>query len=247
MVRKKFTRYKHWFQYENPDAYLHDTLVLAQFRNPYEWLKAMEHVPHHSPAHLRTELNASKETGQSGNDWKIFLTKEWTMPRVGLDLNVTGNPICQDNFRYRDAVSCYLEPLSLSHYGHTIRYSEHQPFYEMRNDGSGEPYKNILELRTDKIRNFLSLASHPGVADVWALQYEYLVSKGTQHLLDRIEEWTGVKPKCSAKEPQYRAPKKSRKISREFAAHIRQNLNWTVESWVGYQVEWAREQKAEPW
>jgi hypothetical protein len=41
-VERTLTRYKHWFQYDNPDKYLHDTLVIAQFRNPYDWFKAME-------------------------------------------------------------------------------------------------------------------------------------------------------------------------------------------------------------
>ena len=103
-----------------------------------------------------------------------------------------------------------LEPLPHTAYNYTLRYSEHQPFYEMRNDGSGRPYDNIMEMRTDKIRNFLSVANYKGVADLWVLQYEYLVLKGTQHLIDRIEEWTGIPPRCQAKPPQLRKPKASR-------------------------------------
>jgi len=246
-VEKRLTRYKHWFQYRNTSKYQHDTLVLAQFRNPYDWFKAMEHVPHHSPAHMRTQDNAILESRNAENDWHVFLTKPWTMPRVGKDLELLGNETCQDDFPYRDIISCVLEPLPLSYYNHTLRYSEHQPFYEMRNDGSGEPYANILELRTDKIRNFLTVATYPGVADVWVVQYEYLVNKGTDQLLKRIEEWTGVQPNCSAKPPQNRKQKKSRVITKEFAAHIRKNLNWTVEEWIGYQVELHREQEPVEW
>jgi hypothetical protein len=246
-VVKELTRYKHWFQYRNESKYPHDTLVLAQFRNPYDWLKAMEHVPHHSPAHLRTRAGASTDVVNAQNDWQIFLTKPWTTDRVGKDLELTGNEMCQDDFHYRDVVSCTVEPLPLSHYNYTIRYSEHQPFYEMRNDGSGLPYDNIMDMRADKIRNFLSVLDYKGVADVWVIQYEYLLTRGTKHLLERIAEWTGVKPKCKASPPQNRRQKKSRRLSKEMAAFIRTHLNWTVESWIGYEIEMKREEEILPW
>ena len=97
-VRRRLSRYKHWFQYNNPKAYPHDTLVLAQFRNPYDWLKAMEHVPHHSPEHI-------------SKHWSVFLSKPWTMDRIGSDLLLTGNETCQENFHYRDIISCAVKPL----------------------------------------------------------------------------------------------------------------------------------------
>jgi hypothetical protein len=242
-VYKRLTRYKHWFQYEDPKKYRHDTLVIAQFRNPYDWLKAMEHVPHHSPAHMRTKEGSSVHSITSENDWKIFLTKSWTMERVGMDLLLPPNTTCQEGFRYQDIISCVEEPLPESYYNWTQRYSEHQPFYEMRNDGSGEPYANILELRTDKIRNFLSTADYAGVADAWVVQYEYLLSRGTDHLLQKIAEYTGIEPKCKPIPPQNRKQKKSRYISQQFAAHVRKHLNWTVEGWIGYEVEMSREEE----
>ena len=247
-VSRTFTRYKHWFQYPNTTKYPHDTLVLAQFRNPYDWLLAMQHVPHHSPAHLRTN-GATTDSRSAENDWNIFLSKAWTTNRTGEDLKIVDkdNTICQEDFKYRDIVSCVLEPLPHTAYNYTLRYSEHQPFYEMRNDGSGRPYDNIMEMRTDKIRNFLSVANYKGVADLWVLQYEYLVLKGTQHLIDRIEEWTGIPPRCQAKPPQLRKPKASRVLLPEMARYIRKHLNWTVEGWVGYEPEPKRENAAAEW
>jgi hypothetical protein len=199
----------------------------------------MEQVPHHAPAHIRTHPKSTYQTKGSGNDWRIFLTKPWTTERVGADLLLMGNETCQEDFLYRDIVSCTPKPLPKSHYQHKIKYSEHQPFYEMRNDGSGESYDNIMEMRTDKIRNhYLSVAKFDGVADVWVLQYENLVKNGTQHLLDRIEEATGIKPNCGAYPPQTnRVNKRLRQISPAFAAHVRKHLNWTVESWIGYDPE----------
>ena len=204
----------------------------------------MEHVPHHSPAHMRLKVNSTMDRPTSQNDWRSFLTKPWTTERLGKDLlMLANNPyksmdeiLCQEDFAYRDIVSCAREPLPHSAYKHTLRYSEHQPFYEMRNDGSGEPYDNILQLRTDKIRNFMSVRDYEGVADVWVIQYEYLLGHGTQHLIDRISEWTGVQPNCEAYPPQKRTQKKSRIITEDFADHIKQHLNWTVESWIGYHA-----------
>lgn len=147
--------------------------------------------------------------------------------------------MCQHNFHYRDIVSCVAEPIPASEYNHTIRYSEHQPFYEMRNDGSGEPYANILELRTDKIRNFLSTIDFPGVADLWVVQYEYLLQNGTADLIRRISEVTGVEPRCDPYPPQVRPRKWTRRITKPFADHIDKYLNWTVEEMIGYR-KWQR-------
>ena len=246
-MEKELTRYKHWFQYPDPTRYPHDTLVLAQFRNPYDWLKAMERVPHHAPAHFRLKPGADYEKQDSQNDWRLFLTKEWTMERLGADIGWDESQMCQENFRFKDLVSCVKEPMPHSFYNHTLRYSEHQPFYEMKNDGSGEPYANIMEMRTDKIRNFLDVASYEGVAAVWVVQYEYLLSRGTQHLIDRIAEWTGVQPQCKAKPPQARLQKKSRVLSPDFCKHVRMHLNWTVEQMIGYEPDERREGDAREW
>ena len=246
-VEKRLSRYKHWFQYEDPKLYKQDTLVIAQFRNPYDWFKAMERVPHHSPRHLRTALNATADNNDAQNDWKTFLTKEWTMERVGKDVGMPWNATCQENFLYRDIVSCHKEPLPQSFYNHTIRYSEHQPFYEMRNDYTGEPYANIMEMRTDKIRNFLSVKDYKGVADAWIVQYEYLLNKGTHQFVRRIQEWTGVEPRCKPIDAQIRKSKKSRIVSADFAKFVCLNLNWTVEAMINYDAELYREDPPNEW
>mmetsp|Transcript_2100 Transcript_2100/g.4256 ORF Transcript_2100/g.4256 Transcript_2100/m.4256 type:complete len:330 (-) Transcript_2100:1265-2254(-) len=219
-VRTKLTRYKHWFQYPASYRYPHETLVITQFRNPYDWLKAMQHVPHHAPDHLQFRPD---------DQWMEFLTSTWTMERVGTD-KINNTRRCQQHFEYKDVISCETEPLPRSSYK-KLDYSRHQPFYEMRNDGSGKPYDNIMELRTDKIRNFLSIKNYDGIADVWAVQYEYLLTKGTQELLDEITRWTGIEPNCTARPPQQR---RNRPVEREMADFVREHLNWTVEAWIGY-------------
>jgi len=153
------------------------------------------------------------------------------MERVGTDRWNNLTTPCQQHFDYRDIISCAVEPVPKNEYDHKLMYSEHQPFYEMRNDGSGEPYNNIMELRTDKIRNFLSIKQYEGVADVWTVQYEYLLTKGTAELINQVSAWTGVTPKCKPMPPQQR---RNRPVEKEMAAFIRDHLNWTVEAWIGY-------------
>jgi hypothetical protein len=196
-------------------------LVIAQFRNPYDWLKAMQHVPHHAPAHLPYK---------NDDKWKKFLSKPWTMERLGADLTWNISEECQEHFNYTDIVSCTVEPLPKSSYD-VIHYSEHQPFYEMRNDGSGKPYDNILQMRADKIRNFLSIRDYEGIADVWVVQYEYLLTKGTAEMINQVAEWTGIEPKCKTYPPQQR---QNRPVQKEMAEYIRDNMDWTAEALIGY-------------
>lgn len=223
-VTTTFTRYKHWFQFPEYSRYKHDTLVIAQFRNPYTWLKAMQKVPHHAPAHMKY---------RNDKDWKKFLTKKWTMERIGTDRWPNQTEPCQQFFEWKDIISCPTVPVPKSEYK-VLKYSNHQPFYEMRNDGSGEPYANIMEMRTDKIRNFLTVKDYEGVVDAWITQYEYLLKKGTKEFIDRIAKVTGVTPMCKPFPAQDR---KAREIDADMAAYINTHLNWTVEGWIGYEKQ----------
>jgi hypothetical protein len=66
-VQPRLVRWKHWFQHDLPHtdgSPQEATLVIAQFRNVYEWIEAMRKVPHHAPLHLRKR-------------WKAFVTKPW--------------------------------------------------------------------------------------------------------------------------------------------------------------------------
>lgn len=227
-VERRLTRYKHWFQYQNETQYPHDTLVIAQFRNPYDWLKAMQRVPHHSPSHLK-------------KNWSDFLTIPWTAPRLGEDIemgnnitaenNSTGTTPCQENFIYQDIVSCVRRPLPESAYDHKLRFSEDTPIYEMRPESGGQPFKSVMDMRSAKIQNFLDVQNYPGVASVWAVQYEFLLQRGTEHLIERIAEWTGIEPKCNAYPPQLR---RERPFEPEFVEYVTQHLNWSAEGLIGY-------------
>lgn len=201
-VHRALSRYKHWFQFDDPKIKKH-TLSIAMFRDPMAWTWATKAVPHHAPAHI-------------GLKWKEFVTKEWTTERLPKDQaffeqqrtigNSTGR-ICQEKFHYHELNSCITRPWPKGHWGphNKHRFCQHQPFYEMKvNDPKGTPYKNILEMRADKIRNFMESATYSNVEGFWHYRYEELLKTGTQELIENIERATGLKrhPKeCKIYEP----------------------------------------------
>ena len=86
------------------------------------------------------------------------------MPRSKRDIEYASaarlsGPVCQYKHYYDDIVSCLKG--ARDEYNFTqLSFSPHQPQYEMKPDGSGEPYQSILELRRDKILNFVIDVSH---------------------------------------------------------------------------------------
>lgn len=176
------------------------------FRDPMAWTWAMKAVPHHAPEHIDL-------------DWREFVTKEWNMKRLHKDeawleqqtkINNETGRICQENFHYHELVSCLTRPYPDGYWGEhrKHRFSQHQPFYEMRvNDRKGRPYKNILEMRAAKILNFMESSKYSNVEGFWHYQYEELLKTGTKELIENIERATGKKrhpKKCVIYEPQNR-------------------------------------------
>lgn len=204
------------------------------FRDPMAWTWAMKAVPHHAPMHI--DLS-----------WEEFVTKEWTTERLYKDEayleeqvkrnNATGR-ICQENFYYHELVSCLTRPYPEGYWGphRKHRFSQHQPFYEMRlNDPEGTPYKNILEMRADKIRNFMDSATYSNVEGFWHYQYEDLLKTGTRELVERIERATGLKrhpEKCKIYEPQDR---RKRAMDQEFIDYMAEHVDWEAEALIGYK------------
>lgn len=235
-IKRRLSRYKHWFQDENIGVPItNGTLTIAIFRNPFEWVEAMRKKPHHAPNHMFLE------------NWKEFVTKPWTMDRVGKDLEMTEEEIlktdaCQENFMYRDLISCHVRPYRKGTFNKT-HYSEHQPFYEMRYDESGEPFDSILEMRAAKIRNFLSTKHFLGVTEFWMLQYEVLVNAGTLDLIEKIEAFTGTKSHCDSSPPQ--GHRKKRGINPDLVEYLMKNLDWEAENMVGYYKSGMKNPKGE--
>ena len=91
------TRWKHWFQEDDSirGVQHNNTLVLAKFRNVYDWLESMRLRPHNMPMHMN-------------QDWYTFVTTAWTMPQPDRDLNMSNKTgsVCQSDFEYHQVISC---------------------------------------------------------------------------------------------------------------------------------------------
>lgn len=233
-MHRSLSRYKHWFQYDDPSRIPQNTLTIAMFRDPVTWTWAMKEVPHHATEHLDLP-------------WEEFVTKEWTMERVCNDLtwlerqtgknNATGR-ICQENFHYHEVVSCLVRPCPDGYWATPYRhkFSRHEPFYEMRvNDPEGRPYGNILEMRADKIRNFVESATYSNVDGFWHYRYEDLLRTGTLDLVERIERATGLRrdpDRCMIYGPQDR---RTRPMDPAFIDHMIDHVDWSAEALIGYK------------
>ena len=123
-VHRSLSRYKHWFQYDDPKRIPKHSLAIAMFRHPMDWTWATKMGPHHATDHQRLP-------------WKEFVTKEWTMKRLPKDeeykrqQDALGNGdgrICQEKFRYHEVKSCLTRPYPEGHFGpHNPNYfSNHQ-------------------------------------------------------------------------------------------------------------------------
>lgn len=155
-----------------------------------------------------------------------FLTTPWTMSRFPdeASLNLSSKePICTDKFRPDQVTPCFID-VNRSDYPRKIRNA----FYEHRQDGSG-PYASIVDLRADKIRNFLEMRNY--VPHFLPYQYEYLVEQGTTELLEQIEQAAGVARNCRA---YSRQQLKCLQHMSMFVEWMQEHVDWDAEALVGY-------------
>ena len=228
-VSSRLLRWKHWFQEDDHKSHK-PTLVIAQFRNVFEWTEAMRKVPHHAPYHLSLE-------------WKEFVTKPWTMPRPKRDeiYKESNEQKCYEKFRYNELISCvegsrddkdYKKWAKTTGFRTDNDFSGHKPIYELKQDGSGDPFGSILEMRAAKIKNFLSLKDWDWVQDSIPVRYEKLLSEGTDFLISEIEEKLQITRSCEAVPPQ--TSRKKRSLDPDYVEWMKENVDWETETLIGY-------------
>lgn len=241
-VKDSLTRYKHWFQDDAVERITMphvETVVVAQFRNIYKWMESMRERPHHSPQHYDT-LNKKML------DWETFATKPWSMNRVAQDeklrrdsfLNGTKSSSmieCHSQYKYNQINSCVEYPYNeteikkLQNFGAAF----YAPKYELLEDGSGRPYSSIVNMRADKIRNFISVAEFDWVKQLLVVRYEDLFLDGTESLIKAIEELTGVNATCDIFKPQ--AKKKQLSLPKLQKDWMEKHVDWKAENMIGYR------------
>lgn len=230
-VQPRFNRWKHWFQEDLDFKDLgKKAIVVAQFRNPYEWIKAMIKFPYHSPEHLELP-------------WMEFVNRPWYMNPYGRDVTMKNlsdynketmdarEAPCQANYFPNEVVPCldFRDDIVVSK-GLSHPYSIHA-LYELRRDGSGKPYNNVLEMRADKIRNFVNMTNYEHVYHFEAVKYEGLATHGTEQLVRRLEKIIGVKADCTPSEGKFFP----RPIEADLAEYLNRHMDWEAEGLIGYK------------
>lgn len=235
-VRYGFSRSGKWFQ-SAPEEPLPQTLIVSVFLNPHDWVELMRQYPINAPAH-------------KGMEWSEFVLSSWERERSDLDkaISDTTHVNCSFGFYFEEVIPCMTK---------RDPQSDAFPLYELHplTSGSraGDPYASILELRADKIRNFLSAATFEGVVDSILVHYEDLVwdddylhlSKpypGISGLLEEIDDRTNLVPDVNAgwvddDEDYFKAKALgigTMKLDPYFVQWMDEHVDWDVEMLVGY-------------
>ena len=227
-VLNRYTRYKHWYQYrEMVNDVRHyyppnTAIVVAMFRDPFQWVNAMQKKPYHALDHHNLS-------------WERFVTTPWSIGRGEkdkelLESNATNNATCVHRFKFKEVVPCTREDRN-DWRNATHSYTNRGLMYELNHDGSGSSYESVVDLRRDKIKNFLDVRNYPAVASFFPVQYEYVVTRGTADLIKAIEKESGLKAQCQPSPPRELTTKE---LDASFVKWMNANIDWEVEKMVGY-------------
>lgn len=104
--------------------------------------------------------------------------------------------------------------------------------YELMHDGSGRAYPSIVDLRRDKILNFLTMDGMMGVKSFHPTRYEDLYKDGTAALIEMLEGETGRKAKCEPIEGK--GVVKHKEVPKAFIRWMNEFVDWDVEGMIGY-------------
>ena len=254
-VTDTYKRYKHWFQEEDLTRVPENSaVVVAIFRDPFDWVQAMRVEPLHAHDHLRWYRRPNNNDRRHIDPkipwtklarplgWKDFVTRPWIGQRGSMDKNTSrtnrgmNNAECLDHYTYYDVSPCSVNDTSI-----IKGLSEYK--YELKTDKSERAYSSIIDLRREKILNHLSVAEFNGVRSFLPFRFEDLNANGTSVLIQNVEKATGLVAKCNA--TLGKAPHRQRflvekqiRIHRElpsdFIKWMNRFVDWEVEGLVGY-------------
>ena len=246
-VHRDFLRIKHFFQPISFDDYRRH-LVVVIVRDPIEWVAAMIAKPYHSPGHIAGFDGTNNNTAREGKahviplPWQDFVSRPWTTHRSRKDEDLwkenqddlsdfRKRPICQMAFAFDEVVPCQMDRKSYEIPLDLMRGM--MPLYEMRRDRSGEPYEHILQLRSDKLVNFvLQLPMLFSLGGFVVVRYEDLLEKGSRFLMEQVARIVGMQDLPSECRPV--APQPERLGQRAIPGGLKK--------WVEYHLDKEREQ-----
>jgi hypothetical protein len=271
-IHRDYTRPKHWFQRMETNIVGHSrtssksprrSLVVATFRDPYDWVAAMIENPYHSPNHF----NGFDEQWQPiPMSWQDFVSRPWSMQnRSQLDLEAfnsstttTGPIYCSKYaFEYHQVMPCILPTTTNLNASFdsiippTIEKA-YFPLYELQRNVTrghptttrGVPFDNILQFRADKIVNFLLEVPliHRRLEGFLAVRYEDLILQGTQSMLEEVARMLGLPDglpsSCKPQEPQPWRFRK-REIPKGLKQWIDEHLNHETERLLDYPFQYS--------
>ncbi len=242
-IHRDFIRSKHFFQPLHYGGNFLRHIIVVIVRDPVDWVSAMNEMPYHSPAHVASIHNNEV----TPLPWADFVSRPWTMPRprsdrelfkrMVTDSMLRSERLCQSVFRYDDVVPCTLNSTLDELPGDMLRSM--YPVYELKNDGSGTAYQNILELRADKIANHvLQLPLLFSIGGFVLVRYEDLLEKGTQLLMEQVSQVVGMQgslpQQCKPAGPQ---PERlgQRVVPKGLKEWIESNMDVHMERLLGYR------------
>lgn len=247
-VSNHYTRFKHWFQDEDvSNVPENSAVVVAMFRDPYDWVEAMRIEPHHALDHIDMPPRSYNLTGFWRNmgkalQWEEFVTKSWigNIKHGGpMDANITKtggrrSAKCMEGYSFVNIAPCSQQDSRFL--GGLGDYK-----YELHRDGSGRAYDSIVNLRRDKIINHLSVARFSGTRAFFPYRFEDLNTNGTAGLLKNLEEATGLKAKCTASMGKmqhrrlgYKKITKHKELPGDYVKWMNRFVDWDVENRIGY-------------
>lgn len=233
-VHRDFVRSKHFFQPLLSSANLTESLVVVIVRDPVDWMAAMRENPYHSPEHIAGFDGSFKAIPLP---WLEFAQKPWTTTQITeFDSQMIANNDtkvqCRERFGFRQVQPCRSNMTSDNPWNIPERnWRGYEPIYEQNMRG-WEPYNNLLELRADKITNWIiQLPLLLQLGGFILVRYEDLLRNGTSFLLDMVSKVVELSPTCPAVPPQERS---RRFVPGEFRDWVYRHIDCEREQLIGY-------------
>jgi len=245
-VHRDFIRSKHFFQ-PIVKGDFRSSLVVVVVRDPVEWVASMREHPYHAPDHI-VGFNSFNNT-VIPLEWHDFVNKPWTTVNTDIDrrlaLNETARKqrICRENFLMHQVRPCRSDNRTANPWKiPESRWRGYEPIYEQRKN-NGQPYGNLLQLRADKIVNWVfQLPMVMKIGGFVVVRYEDLLEHGTGFLLQQVTNIlsnstaSGSAPPLGCK-PAPPQPERlgKRHIADEFRAWINEHVDVETERLIGYR------------
>jgi len=240
--------------------YFENSLVIVLFRNPYDWVEAMRRKPWHWPEHISLFPLPAQNTsvkiqnigsgGYSGQksfvghkllNWKEFVDRPLYLRGYYEEQDDNNHKIycqkgyppnstspCKKNRRFVPNEVSSIPEVFLRH----LQFELNDPIYE-KNHQNGKPLDNILQLRSIKLKNLLSIPEQWELAAIAFVQYDSLLGNRLKSLVEQIGRVIGINENECPITPLFK--KKAYNISVEFRDWITKSAQWDLEKLIGYQ------------